>query len=88
QPYLDPNYATDCHFGGNGNGVVNGSASCLGTTPAQAATTGNALVAAAGGSGLITRTTEYRIDRTGVISALNLDLGAHKVEFGGWFEHN
>ncbi|MFX8051643.1 hypothetical protein ABTK77_20130, partial [Acinetobacter baumannii] len=41
QPYLDPNYATDCHFGGNGNGVVNGSASCLGTTPAQAATTGN-----------------------------------------------
>ncbi|MFX8133632.1 hypothetical protein ABTK90_19670, partial [Acinetobacter baumannii] len=29
-----------------------------------------------------------RIDRTGVISALNLDLGAHKVEFGGWFEHN
>lgn len=88
QPYLDPNYATDCHFSGNGNGVVNASASCVGTTAPQAAATGAALVAAAGGSGLITRTTEYRIDRTGVISALNLDIGNHKIEFGGWFEHN
>ncbi len=92
QPYLDPNYATDCHFGGNGNGIVPTSgtisAACAATTPAQAQATGNALVAATGGSGLITRTTEYRIDRGGVISALNLDLGAHKIELGGWFERN
>ncbi len=75
QAYLDPNYATDAHFGSNGNGVGN-------------AALGNALVAATGGSGLVTRTTEYRIDREGVISKLNVDLGAHQIEFGGWYEHN
>ncbi|WP_010184932.1 TonB-dependent receptor [Sphingomonas sp. PAMC 26605] len=47
-----------------------------------------ALVAATGGSGLVTRTTEYRIDRGGVISAVTAKLGAHTLEFGGWFEHN
>ena len=47
-----------------------------------------ALVASTGGSGLVTRTTEYRIDREGAISNLDLDLGAHKIEFGGWFERN
>lgn len=89
QPYLDPNYAslpTNCRFGGNGNGVR--PAACTALTDAQAAAAGAALVAATGGSGLITRTTEYRIDREGVISALNVDLGAHKIELGGWFEHN
>lgn len=89
QPYLDPNYAslpTNCRFGGNANGVR--PAACTALTDAQAAAAGAALVAATGGSGLITRTTEYRIDRGGVISAVNLDLGAHKIEFGGWFEHN
>lgn len=55
---------------------------------AQAAAAGAALVAATGGSGLITRTTEYRIDRYGVISAVNIDLGAHQIELGGWFEKN
>ena len=69
QPYLDPNYATDTHYGANANGSA-------------------ALVAATGGSGLVTRTTEYRIDRGGVVSAVTADLGAHKIEFGGWFEHN
>jgi outer membrane receptor protein involved in Fe transport len=69
QPYLDPNYATDTHYGGNANGSA-------------------ALVAATGGSGLVARTTEYRIDRGGVISAVTADLGTHKIEFGGWFEHN
>ena len=69
QPYLDPNYATDTHYGGNANGSA-------------------ALVAATGGSGLVTRTTEYRIDRGGVISAITANLGAHTIEFGGWFEHN
>lgn len=89
QAYLDPNYATlptNCRFGGNGNGVR--PAACTALTDSQAAAAGAALVAATGGSGLITRTTEYRIDREGIISALNIDLGAHKIELGGWFEHN
>jgi len=89
QPYLDPAYASlpaNCRFGGNGNGVR--PTACTGLTDAQAAAAGAALVAATGGSGLITRTTEYRIDRGGVISALNLDLGNHKIELGGWFERN
>lgn len=89
QPYLDPAYATlpaNCRFGGNANGVR--PAACTALTDAQAAAAGAALVAATGGSGLITRTTEYRIDRGGVISALNLDIGNHKIELGGWFEHN
>lgn len=89
QAYLDPAYATlptNCRFGGNGNGVR--PAACTALTTAQAAAAGAALVAATGGSGLITRTTEYRIDRGGVISALNIDLGDHKIELGGWFERN
>ena len=75
QPYLDPNYATDAHFGGNGNGTGN-------------AALGNALLAATGGSGLVNRTTEYRIDRFGLTSHMNIDLGAHQIEVGGWWEHN
>ena len=89
QPYLDPNYATiptNCRFGGNANGVR--PAACTGLTDAQAAAAGAALVAATGGSGLITRTTEYRIDRWGAISALNVELGAHSIELGGWYERN
>lgn len=89
QPYLDPNYASlpaNCRFGGNSNGIR--PTACTALTDAQAAAAGAALVAATGGSGLITRTTEYRIDRGGVISALNIDLGDHKIELGGWFEHN
>jgi hypothetical protein len=89
QPYLDPAYASlpsNCRFGGNANGVL--PAACTALTSAQAAAAGAALVAATGGSGLITRTTEYRIDREGVVSALNVDLGRHKIELGGWFEHN
>jgi len=89
QPYLDPAYATlpaNCRFGGNANGVR--PAACAALTDAQAAAAGAALVAATGGSGLITRTTEYRIDRGGVISSLTADLGNHKIELGGWFERN
>jgi hypothetical protein len=89
QPYLDPNYASlpaNCRFGGNANGVR--PAACTALTDAQAAAAGAALVKATGGSGLITRTTEYRIDREGIISALTADLGNHKIEFGGWFERN
>ena len=89
QPYLDPNYATlpaNCRFGANANGIR--PTACTALTDAQAAAAGAALVKATGGSGLITRTTEYRIDREGVISALNLEVGNHKIELGGWFEHN
>jgi iron complex outermembrane recepter protein len=40
-----------------------------------------------GGSGLAARTTEYRINRGGVISTLKLQLGNHDIELGGWWEH-
>lgn len=89
QAYLDPAYATlpsNCRFTANNNGVK--PAACTALTTAQATAAGAALVAATGGSGLITRTTEYRIDRGGVISALSIDIGAHKIALGGWFEHN
>jgi hypothetical protein len=89
QAYLDPNYAslpTNCRFSANANGVR--PAACTALTSAQAAASGAALVAATGGSGMITRTTEYRIDRVGLITAVNMELGDHKIEFGGWFEHN
>ena len=89
QPYLDPGYAAlpaNCRFTGNNNGVR--PAACTALNDAQAAAAGQALVAATGGSGLITRTTEYRIDRVGLISALDVTLGDHKIEFGGWYEHN
>jgi hypothetical protein len=82
QAYLDPNYATDAHFGGNSNG------SAATGNPATNAALGAALVAATGGSGLVIRTTEYRIEREGFLSSLHLDLGAHQIELGGWFEHN
>ncbi|HET6972059.1 MAG TPA: TonB-dependent receptor, partial [Phenylobacterium sp.] len=39
-------------------------------------------------SPLSVRTTEYSIDRTGVIGAATVDLGAHQVRFGGWYENN
>lgn len=90
QAYLDPNYAANagagCRFGTNSNGTF--PAACTALTPAQGQALGNALLAATGNSGLITRTTEYRIDREGLISTLNLDLGAHQIEIGGWFERN
>jgi hypothetical protein len=89
QAYLDPAYGTlpsNCRFSTNNNGVK--PAACTALTTAQAAAAGSALVAATGGSGLATRTTEYRIDRHGLISKFNIDLGAHQVEVGGWYEFN
>ncbi|WP_266170894.1 TonB-dependent receptor [Dyella subtropica] len=32
------------------------------------------------------RTTEYGIDRTGVVSSLNWDIGMHHIEAGVWYE--
>jgi outer membrane receptor protein involved in Fe transport len=40
-----------------------------------------------GGSGIATRTTEYRIDRVGAISTLRAEIGDHQIEIGGWYEH-
>ncbi|CAN5183536.1 TonB-dependent receptor [soil metagenome] len=40
-----------------------------------------------GGSGFATRTTEYRINRGGLISTLRAELGNHQFEIGGWYEH-
>ncbi|SDA17037.1 TonB-dependent receptor [Sphingomonas sp. NFR15] len=39
-----------------------------------------------GGSGLATRTTEYQIDRGGILSTLSAHLGNHEIEVGGWYE--
>jgi len=53
------------------------------TTPANLAR----LSTIFGGSGFATRTTEYRIDRGGLISTLTADLGNHHIELGGWYEY-
>jgi iron complex outermembrane recepter protein len=37
---------------------------------------------------LSVRTTEYNIDRQGVTGALTIDIGAHEVQGGFWFEKN
>ncbi|HWU48505.1 MAG TPA: TonB-dependent receptor [Asticcacaulis sp.] len=34
------------------------------------------------------RTTEYKINRTGMTFGLKFDLGAHQVSAGGWYEDN
>lgn len=34
------------------------------------------------------RTTEYDIDRTGVVAKADWTLGAHTITFGGWYEDN
>lgn len=41
-----------------------------------------------GGTGYEVRTTEYRINRGGLISTLNWQYGDHAIEAGGWMEHN
>lgn len=34
------------------------------------------------------RTTEYTIDRTGLVANADWTLGAHQITFGGWYEDN
>jgi iron complex outermembrane receptor protein len=41
-----------------------------------------------GGTGNEVRTTEYRINRGGLLSTANWTLGDHKIEAGAWWEHN
>ncbi|WP_236711078.1 TonB-dependent receptor plug domain-containing protein [Novosphingobium barchaimii] len=46
------------------------------------------LVEDTGGSGYITRVTQYRIDREGLVSTLKAEMGNHNIELGTWYEHN
>ncbi|ENZ83074.1 MULTISPECIES: TonB-dependent receptor [Caulobacter] len=41
-----------------------------------------------GGSGYAVRTTEYRINRPGLISTAEWTLGDHQIKGGVWLEHN
>jgi iron complex outermembrane receptor protein len=41
-----------------------------------------------GNSGYATRTTEYKINRDGLVSTLKWNLGNHNLETGLWLEHN
>lgn len=41
-----------------------------------------------GNSGYALRTTEYGINRKGLISTLAIRAGDHEIEIGGWYEHN
>jgi hypothetical protein len=49
---------------------------------------GQNLVNVFGGTGYEVRTTEYRINRGGLRSTLNWQLGDHAIEAGLWYEHN
>jgi hypothetical protein len=49
---------------------------------------GQNLKAVFGNSGYATRTTEYEINRDGVLSTLKWELGNHSLETGIWLEHN
>jgi outer membrane receptor protein involved in Fe transport len=41
-----------------------------------------------GGTGLEVRTTEYHINREGLVSTFDWQLGQHNIEAGLWYEHN
>lgn len=41
-----------------------------------------------GNSGYALRTTEYGIDRHGLLSSLAITAGNHEIALGGWYEHN
>ncbi|MBM0107743.1 TonB-dependent receptor [Steroidobacter sp. S1-65] len=47
---------------------------------------GTPYVPTPGGAPISIRTTEYEIDRQGVVSSLTFSLGAHEIEGGVWFE--
>jgi iron complex outermembrane recepter protein len=51
-------------------------------------TWGTPYVASPNGVPLSVRTTEYDIQRGGVFSSLNAEIGNHEVTIGGWYEHN
>ncbi len=72
-----------------GRGIVAGPVNQAGL-PGLFATyyPGQNLVNVFGGTGYEVRTTEYRINRAGLISNLNWKLGDHTLEGGIWYEHN
>jgi hypothetical protein len=41
-----------------------------------------------GNSGYATRTTEYKINRSGWLSTVRSEIGEHQLQAGIWFEHN
>jgi iron complex outermembrane receptor protein len=45
-------------------------------------------VASPGGAPLSIRTTEYDLDRAGVITSLTFDFDSHLIKIGGWYEDN
>jgi len=51
-------------------------------------TWGTPYVASPNGVPMSARTTEYDIQRGGVFSSLNAEVGDHEVTIGGWYEHN
>ena len=51
-------------------------------------TWGTPYVASPNGVPMSARTTEYDIQRGGVFSSLNAEVGDHAVTVGGWYEHN
>jgi len=44
--------------------------------------------AAAGGAPISERTTEYNIDRSGIVAGLTYEIGSHTIEGGVWTENN
>jgi len=59
----------------------------VGGSPTSAGSLAN-LSTLFGGTGNEVRTTEYRINRAGLISTVNAEFGDHKLEAGVWWEHN
>lgn len=51
-------------------------------------TWGTPYVASPNGVPMSVRTTEYDIQRGGVFSSLNAQVGDHEITVGGWYEHN
>jgi len=49
---------------------------------------GQNVKALTGNSGYVVRETEYEINRYGFLSGLNVELGDHTVQLGGWYENN
>jgi outer membrane receptor protein involved in Fe transport len=59
----------------------------VGGSPTSAGSLAN-LVNLFGGTGNEVRTTEYHINRPGVLSTVDWTLGDHQIKAGFWFEHN
>ena len=69
------------------NLVVGPGGAAVAANQTSAATLQN-IANAFGGTGNEVRTTEYRINRGGLISTFKWQLGNHQIEAGAWWEHN